>query len=52
VTAAAHATIDEGATPYYACTVTNIQSQRMALASGFRHVCSVATAVPAGMGLA
>jgi hypothetical protein len=52
VTAAARAIIDENATPYYACSVTNIPSQHTALASGFRPVCSVATAVPAGMGLA
>jgi hypothetical protein len=52
VSATARGIIDEGATPYYACTVTNIRSQHTALASGFRPVCSVATAVPAGMGLA
>jgi GNAT superfamily N-acetyltransferase len=51
VTATARAIVDEGATPYYGCAVTNIRSQRTAIASGFLPVCSVAYAMPAGVGL-
>jgi hypothetical protein len=52
VSATARAILDAGETPYYACTPVNIRSQHTALASGFRPVCSVAIAVPGGMGLA
>jgi len=52
VRASARGIVDEGATPYYACSVTNIRSQGTALASGFRPACSAAIAVPGGMGLA
>ena len=51
VSATAHAIVDAGETPYYGCTVTNIRSQRTALASGFLPACSVAVAMPAGVGL-
>jgi RimJ/RimL family protein N-acetyltransferase len=51
VTATTRDILAEGATPYYACAVTNIRSQRTALASGFLPACSVAVAMPSDMGL-
>jgi hypothetical protein len=51
VSAAARAILDASGVAYYACAVTNIRSQRTALASGFVPACSVAIAMPAGMGL-
>jgi hypothetical protein len=51
VSAAARAILDDGGIPYYACAVTNIRSQRTALASGFVPACSDAIAMSAGMGL-
>lgn len=50
VSAATHAILDEGKTPYYACGVGNIRSQRTALASGFVPACGVAFIVEAGLG--
>jgi GNAT superfamily N-acetyltransferase len=40
VSAVARAIIDEGKVPFYACSPTNIRSQRTAAASGFRIVCA------------
>lgn len=40
VSTLAHAIIDEGKTPFYGCSPTNIRSQRTAAACGFRIVCS------------
>jgi hypothetical protein len=51
VRAATRAIVDEGRTPFYECPVTNIRSQRTALASGFMPVCSVALVYEAGLGL-
>lgn len=47
VVARAAATIlQSGETPFYSCGVTNIRSQRTALASGFLPVCSMAYVAP------
>jgi hypothetical protein len=50
VSAAARSIVDEGATAYYGCEVTNIPSQRTALGSGFLPACSLALAMGRGIG--
>ncbi len=50
VRATAREIVDAGRTPYYGCTVTNVASQRTALASGFLPACWLSLAMPAGMG--
>jgi hypothetical protein len=50
VAAAARSILDAGETPYYACGVGNIRSQRSALATGFIPACAVAFVVEAGLG--
>jgi hypothetical protein len=52
VQAAVGAILDDGGTPFYACAMTNVRSQRTALASGFLPACSFALAYHAGEGLA
>jgi hypothetical protein len=51
VSAVARTILDQGGVPYYACTVTNVRSQRTALSSGFLPACWFALAMPAGVGL-
>lgn len=50
VRATARAIVEADRTPYYNCTVTNVASQRTALASGFLPACWLSIAMPAGMG--
>jgi RimJ/RimL family protein N-acetyltransferase len=52
VRAVSAAILEESRTPFYVCEVSNVRSQRTALASGFLPTCSLALAMPAGMGLA
>ena len=48
VSAAARSILDAGGAAYYGCAVTNIRSQRTALAAGFVPVCWDAIAIAAG----
>lgn len=47
VARAVAAILESGETPFYSCGVTNIRSQRTALANGFLPVCSMAYVAPA-----
>jgi hypothetical protein len=47
----AQAILDRGGIPFYECAVTNVRSQRTALASGFMPVCASATIYEAGLGI-
>jgi hypothetical protein len=52
VSAAAPEILHSAGTAFYGSAVTNIRSQRTALASGFLPACSLAVVIPAGVGMA
>jgi hypothetical protein len=51
VSALTRAILDGGGIPFYECAVTNVRSQRTALASGFLPICASATIYEAGLGI-